>query len=41
MGDVRGERAVKAISVDLRDLVPDCLPREPTGVTRPASAQGP
>jgi hypothetical protein len=30
-----------AISVDISDLVPDCLPHEPTGMTRPASAQGP
>jgi hypothetical protein len=30
-----------AISVDISDLMPDCLPHELTGVTRPASAQGP
>jgi hypothetical protein len=26
--------------VDISDLVPDCLPHEPAGVTWPASAQG-
>ena len=30
-----------AISADISDLVPDCLPHEPTGVNRPACAQGP
>jgi hypothetical protein len=30
-----------ASTVDISDLVRDCLPHEPTGVIRPASAQGP
>ena len=40
--DVRGERAVHGRDrVGISDLVPDCLPCEPTGVTRPASGQSP